>query len=39
MDVDDRTVLNDSGDVLASDPWRYVYLFNQQVSRIIDVVF
>ena len=39
VDVDDRNVLNDSGDVFASDPWRYVYLFNQQVSRIIDVVF
>jgi len=39
VDVDDRNLLNDSGDVLASDPWRYVYLFNQQVSPIIDVVF
>ena len=39
VDVDDRNVLNDSGDVFASAPWRYVYLFNQQVSRVIDVVF
>lgn len=39
VDVDDRNVLNDSGDVFASDPWRYVYLFNQQITRIVDVEF
>lgn len=37
--VDDRTVLDDSGDVAASDPWRYVYVFNQQITQIVDVVF
>ncbi len=39
VDVDARNVVSDSGDVFASDPWRYVYLFNQQVTRIVDVVF
>jgi hypothetical protein len=39
VDVDDRTVVNDAGDIFTSNPWRYVYLFNQQVTRIVNVVF
>lgn len=39
VDVDDRNVVNDSGDIFASDPWRYAYLFNQKIARIVDVVF
>lgn len=39
IDVNERNVLNDSGDIFASNPWRYVYLFNQQVTQIVDVVF
>jgi hypothetical protein len=39
VDVDARNVVNDSGDIFPSDPWRYVYLFNQQVTQIVDVVF
>jgi len=37
--VDDRTVVDDSGDVPASDPWRYVYVFNQRITQIVDVKF
>lgn len=36
IDVDDRTQLDERGLVRASDPWRYAYLFNQIVTRIID---
>lgn len=39
VDVDDRTVLSDSGDVIASSPWRYAYLFNQRLTRKVDVIF
>jgi len=39
VNVDDRALLDDSGDIFASDPFRYVYVFNQRVTRIVDVVF
>jgi hypothetical protein len=39
IDVDDRNILSDSGDVIASSPWRFAYLFNQKVTRKVDVVF
>ena len=39
VDVDDRTLVNASADMISSNPWRYVYQFNQQVTRIVDVVF
>jgi hypothetical protein len=39
VDVDDRTVLSDTGDLVAAEPWRYVYMFNQQLTRVVDVVF
>ena len=38
VDVDDRNQVAERGLVRASDPWRYVYLFNQRVTRIIDTV-
>lgn len=39
VDIDDRNILQETGGLFASDPWRYVYLFNQTVTRSIDVVF
>ena len=39
IDVDDRTVLSDEGDLFIEDPWRFVYLFNQLVTSSADVVF
>ena len=38
VDVDDRNQLDETGLVKASAPWRFAYLFNQQVTRIIDIV-
>ena len=39
VDVDDRNVVDRSRTIVPSDPWRYAYLFNQQISQIVDVVF
>ena len=36
--VDDRRLLDESGLILQADPWRYAYLFNQNVTRTIDIV-
>ncbi|MDP2955303.1 MAG: hypothetical protein Q8N53_02680, partial [Longimicrobiales bacterium] len=38
VDVDDRNQVSERGAIRASDPWRYVYLFNQRTTRIIDTV-
>jgi hypothetical protein len=38
VDVDDRNQLDETGLVSAGAPWRFAYLFNQQVTRIIDIV-
>lgn len=38
VDVDDRRQINEAGTVSAAEPWRYAYLFNQRVTRIIDSV-
>ena len=38
VDVDDRTQINESGVVEARDPFRFAYLFNQRLTRLIDVV-
>jgi hypothetical protein len=38
VDVDDRTVLNEQGLIFPATPWRFAYLFNQTVTRSIDVV-
>lgn len=37
--VDDRNVVNDSRNVDSSNPWRYLYVFNQRITPIVDVVF
>ncbi|MGD8319496.1 MAG: hypothetical protein PVJ02_03555 [Gemmatimonadota bacterium] len=39
VDVDDRNQVNETGVVYANDPWRYAYMFNQQLTRSVDVVF
>lgn len=39
VDIDDRNQVNETGVVYAIEPWRYAYLFNQQLTRSIDVVF
>jgi len=38
VDVDDRNQLRETGAILAADPWRFAYLFNQAVTRTIDIV-
>ena len=38
VDVDDRNVLDEAGLVFAASPWRFAYLFNQAVTRTIDIV-
>ena len=38
VDVDNRNQLDETGLLDASAPWRFAYLFNQQITRIIDVV-
>jgi len=38
VDVDDRNQVNESGVVDASSPWRFAYLFNQAITRVINVV-
>lgn len=38
IDVDDRTQVDEEGLVRAAEPWRYAYLFNQLVTRVIDTV-
>ena len=38
VDVDDRSQVSERGAIRATDPWRYVYLFNQRTTRIIDTV-
>ena len=38
VDIDGRVQVDESGDVHVSDPWRYVYVFNQLLTRTIDVV-
>jgi hypothetical protein len=37
VDVNERRLLDDSGEVLAADPFRYVYLFNSPTTRNIEV--
>ncbi len=39
VDVDNRNVVDRSRTIDSSDPWRYAYVFNQQISPIVDVVF
>jgi hypothetical protein len=38
VDVDDRNQIDETGVVAAAEPWRFAYLFNQQVTRLIDIV-
>jgi hypothetical protein len=38
VDVDGRTQLEESGQIFAAEPWRYVYGFNRQFTRDVDLV-
>lgn len=38
VDVDDRSQLSERGAIRTTEPWRYVYLFNQRTTRVIDTV-
>jgi hypothetical protein len=37
VNVDDRRLFDETGDVLAASPFRYVYSFNQATTRVIEV--
>jgi len=37
--VDDRSILEDNGNIFAANPWRWVYLYNHQLTRVVNVVF
>ena len=38
IDVDDRSQYDETGSVTASSPVRFAYLFNQRLTRFIEVV-
>lgn len=38
VDIDDRGLFNEEGDVFASSPFRYIYLFNEPTTRVIEVI-
>jgi hypothetical protein len=38
VDVDDRNLVSNSGKIYPEDPWRFIYVFNQMFTQIIDVV-
>ena len=37
VDVDNRSLVSESGGVFAGTPWSFVYMFNRQLTRIIEV--
>jgi hypothetical protein len=39
VDVDDRGLLTESGGVFAGKPWSFVYMFNRQLTRVLEVEF
>ena len=39
VDVDDRNLVSESGGIFPDTPWRFVYVFNQRVTRSVDVRF
>ena len=38
IDVDTRKQLDESGDIFRVNPWRYVYVFNQPVTRSVEII-
>ena len=38
IDVDTRKQLDESGDIFRINPWRYVYVFNQPVTRSVEII-
>ncbi len=39
VDVDDRNLVNKSGGIFPDDPWHFAYIFNQPLTRDLDVAF
>ena len=39
VDVDSRNLVSRFGGIFPSQPWRYVYVFNQHLSESLDVSF
>ena len=39
VDVDSRNLVSRFGGIFPNQPWRYVYVFNQQLSESLDVTF
>lgn len=39
VSVDDRSLVMESGSILPEMPWRYLYVFNQRITRDVDVRF
>ena len=39
VDVDDRNLVSETGGIFPDTPWRFVYVFNQRVTRSVDVRF
>ena len=39
VSVDDRSLVMESGSILPEIPWRYLYVFNQKITRDVDVRF
>jgi len=37
IDVDDRNLISETGGIFAGTPWNFVYMFNRQLTRIIEV--
>lgn len=38
VDIDDRGIFNEEGDIFSADPFRYIYLFNEPTTRVIEVI-
>ena len=39
VSVDDRSLVVESGSILPETPWRYLYVFNQRITRDVEVRF
>jgi hypothetical protein len=39
VNIDDRSIYNDSGLIFDDPRWRYVYQFNKLVTSVVEVVF
>ena len=39
VNVDDRNLVAESGGIFPGMPWRYVYVFNEALTEVLDVTF